>query len=59
MLRIEILKRPLLSRVFIIALSIAVIVIVGFGLNLHLPAVLLSTFLFAGSYLLGSPKTGN
>jgi len=57
MLRIAILKKPLLNRPLAIVLSVAVLVIVGFGLNLHLPAILLSALLFASSYLLESEKT--
>ena len=56
MSRIEILKKPLMGRPLVIALSIAVIVVVGFGLNLHLLAVPLSALLFACGYLLDTGK---
>ena len=47
MYMLENLKRLLLRRSSIIALSIAVLIVFG----LRLPAVLCSTLLFAGSYL--------
>ncbi len=53
------LKILLLKRSSIIALSISVLAVVGFGLKFHLPAILLSTLLFAGGYLLESTPNGN
>jgi len=57
MLGIESLKKPRLNRAAIIGLSVTEIGIVGFGLNLHLLAVLLSALLFACGYLLEPDKT--
>jgi hypothetical protein len=51
---IKVLKNRLLTRPFIIALSIAALAVFGFWLNLRLPAILLSALLFAGGYLLES-----
>lgn len=54
-----ILKKPLCNRSFFIALSITVLLILGFWMNHHLPAILLSTFLFSCSYLISSDKSGH
>lgn len=48
---IENLRRRL-TRALVIFLSITVLVVVGFGLGLRLPAVLCSALLFAAGYLL-------
>lgn len=56
--RIENLKRPLSSRPLTIALSLIVLFVVGFGFNLHLPAILLSALLFACGYLVEPAKAG-
>jgi len=48
----EKLKNLLSSRSLIIASSMLAIAIIGFGWGLHLPAILLSALLFAGSYLM-------
>lgn len=55
---VEMLKSRLLKRPLVIALSIAVLAVFGFGLGLHLPAILLSALLFAAGYLLEPAKTG-
>ena len=48
----KLLKSLLLNRIFMIALSVLVVAVFGFALDYHLPAILLSALLFAGSYLL-------
>ncbi len=48
--------RPLLGRPLAIFLSLAVLTVVGFGLGLHLPAILLSALLFSCGYLFGADK---
>jgi len=52
-----ILKKPLCNRTFFIAMSITVLLVLGFGMNHHLPAVLLSTLLFSCSYLVSPDKS--
>lgn len=55
---VQMLKSRLLKRSIIIALSLMVLAVFGFGLGLRLPAILLSALLFAASYLLEPAKTG-
>ncbi len=53
------LKKLPFKRPFVIALSIAVPPVVGFGLDLHLPAILFASLLFACGYLLEPTQDGN